>query len=67
MPGSASKILSPTEEGHHALYDVSKIERYFGLSFDSREDLKEHVKWNMDRARAKAAGEDVSDTNHENG
>lgn len=67
MPESPSRIVSPTEEGHHALYDVGKIERYFGLSFDSREDLKEHVKWNMDRARAKAAGQEVPDTNHENG
>ncbi len=67
MPESASRIVSPTKEGHHALYDVSKIERCFGLSFDSREDLKEHVKWNLDRAKLRAAGVEVTDTNHENG
>ena len=67
MPESESRITSPTQEKPHALYDVSKIQRTFGLAFDSREDLKEHIRWNLDMAKKKAAGEQVPDTNHENG
>jgi UDP-glucose 4-epimerase len=32
------------------MYNVKKMERDFGLSFDSRKDLKEHIKWNIDEA-----------------
>ncbi len=67
MPESPSKITSPTVEGKHPCYDVSKIKRTFGLAFDSREDLREHVRWNMERAKAKAAGKELHNTNHENG
>ncbi len=67
MPESPSRISSPEYERPHPLYDVGKIEQYFGLSLDSREDLKEHVRWNLERAKARAAGQEVTDTNHENG
>ncbi len=50
VPKSGSRISSPTTEGKHPLYDVSKIKKYFGLEFDSREDLKEHIRWNLERA-----------------
>jgi len=32
------------------LYNVKKMERDFGLSFDSRQDLHDHIKWNIDEA-----------------
>ncbi|MDR0291139.1 MAG: NAD(P)-dependent oxidoreductase [Treponema sp.] len=32
------------------LYNVKKMERDFGLSFDSQKDLREHIKWNIDQA-----------------
>jgi len=33
------------------LYNVKKMERDFGLSFDSQMELKEHVKWCLDEAK----------------
>ncbi|MCL2209891.1 MAG: NAD(P)-dependent oxidoreductase [Treponema sp.] len=33
------------------LYCVKKMERDFGLSFDSQSDLREHLKWCLERAR----------------
>ena len=32
------------------LYDVGKMERNFGLSFDSQADLADHVRWNVEMA-----------------
>jgi UDP-glucose 4-epimerase len=32
------------------LYNVDKMKRDFDLSFDSQNDLKEHIKWNIDEA-----------------
>ncbi|MCL2722081.1 MAG: NAD(P)-dependent oxidoreductase [Treponema sp.] len=32
------------------LYNVKKMERDFGLSFDSKKDLRDHIKWNIDEA-----------------
>ena len=32
------------------LYCVKKMERDFGFSFDSQEDLREHIKWNIEEA-----------------
>jgi len=32
------------------LYNVKKMERDFGFSFDSQKDLREHVRWNLDEA-----------------
>ena len=32
------------------LYNVKKMEKDFGLSFDSQKDLRDHIKWNIDEA-----------------
>jgi UDP-glucose 4-epimerase len=32
------------------MYCVKKMERDFGLSFDSQKDLREHIKWNVEEA-----------------
>jgi UDP-glucose 4-epimerase len=37
------------------LYDVRKMERDFGLSFDSQKNLREHIKWNIDEALRRKA------------
>ncbi|MCL2181589.1 MAG: NAD(P)-dependent oxidoreductase [Treponema sp.] len=33
------------------MYNVKKMERDFGLSFDSRQPLREHIRWCVERAR----------------
>jgi len=51
-PQSKSKI-TPNDLGWSAdpmLYNVKKMERDFCLSFDSQNDLKAHIKWNVDEA-----------------
>ena len=32
------------------LYNVKKMERDFGLSFDSQKNLREHIRWNVEEA-----------------
>jgi UDP-glucose 4-epimerase len=32
------------------LYNVTKMEKDFGLSFDSQKDLRAHIQWNLDEA-----------------
>ncbi|MDR3012794.1 MAG: NAD(P)-dependent oxidoreductase [Chitinispirillales bacterium] len=36
-------------------FDVGKMEKDFGLSFDSQERLREHIRWNLDWAVKKQA------------
>lgn len=49
-PQSKSVITPTDEKGEEYRYCVDKIEKYFGLSFDSGEDIKEHIRWNLDEA-----------------
>ncbi len=64
-PDSTSRIFaSDSEDPKHNLYNVAKLRRVFGLSFDSREDLREHIAWNLERARAEKRGEPVHDILH---
>ena len=63
-PESKSQIIASDEEGHHALYGVGKMERVFGLSFDSGEDLKNHIAWNLERAKAAKEGKEVHNVLH---
>ncbi|MBP1572943.1 MAG: NAD(P)-dependent oxidoreductase [Oscillospiraceae bacterium] len=64
-PQSKSVITAEGEKGEPWLYCVDKIERMFGLSFDSWEDLRNHIKWNLDRALAEKEGKAVHNTKHE--
>jgi UDP-glucose 4-epimerase len=32
------------------MFDVSRMEKDFGLSFDSQKRLREHIRWNLDQA-----------------
>jgi len=35
------------------MFDVSRIRNDFGLSFDSQENLRRHIRWNLDQAAGK--------------
>lgn len=65
VPESKSKLIVNGEPAKCAVYDVSKVKNTFGLEFDSMEDIREHVAWNLERARAFLAGEKLYNTNHE--
>ena len=65
MPLSKSNIIATDEEGEHYYYNVSKMERVFGLSFDGWDDIKEHLRWNIERALAQKNGENLHSTLHE--
>jgi UDP-glucose 4-epimerase len=43
--GSASRIELTGEAGEPYLFDLSKIREHFGLSFDGRDRLREHVEY----------------------
>lgn len=66
LTGSSSKvnILNADEKRKPSYYNASKMERVFGLSFEGDEDLKEHIQWNIDRARKILAGEQVHSVYH---
>lgn len=66
VPGTKSKVLPPPGETPRspARTNVDKIKRVFGLSFDASAELKEHVRWNVDRERRVLAGEKVHDVYH---
>jgi UDP-glucose 4-epimerase len=66
VPESSARICTPPGEAPRkpALINVSKMERVFGLSFDATEDLKAHVKWNIERERKVLAGETVHSVYH---
>ncbi len=64
VPESPSRIIAEGEPEAPSLYCVDKIDRVFGLRFDGGDDLKEHIAWNLERARAKLAGEDVYNPVH---
>jgi nucleoside-diphosphate-sugar epimerase len=66
LTGSYSKIIVPDagKEGKPSYYNASKMERVFGLSFQGDEELKEHIKWNIERARKILAGEQVVNAYH---
>jgi UDP-glucose 4-epimerase len=65
-PGSKAKVTAPAgdKKREPARYDVSKMKRVFGLSFDPTAELKEHVRWNVERERKFLAGEKVHDVYH---
>ena len=65
VPESQSRLIVNGEPKECATYDVSKIRDVFGLEFDSMEDIKEHMAWNIERARDVLSGKEVYNTNHE--
>lgn len=65
VPESTSRITATDEEGEHSYYCVDKMQRVFGLSFDAWEDMREHIAWNLERAKAAKAGEKLHGVVHE--
>lgn len=53
-PEYTGKITSPYEKGDPTCYSVEKMKKVFGLSFDGWDDLKDHIKWNLEEARKRA-------------
>jgi UDP-glucose 4-epimerase len=66
VPSTATKLLIPDGEVKRKpeLITVNKLNRLFGLSFDATGDLREHVKWNINRERKVLAGESVHNVYH---
>lgn len=66
LTDSSSNVIVPNadEERKPSYYNASKMERVFGLSFEGDEDLKDHIQWNIDRARKLLAGEQIHDVYH---
>ncbi|MHB9294655.1 NAD(P)-dependent oxidoreductase [Pillotina sp. SPG140] len=66
MTGSKTKVRYPEGEEKHKpnRVNVDKIKRVFGLSFDAVNDLKEHIRWNLDREELVLSGKEVHNVYH---
>ncbi len=64
-PESTSKIILTPDNWLPYRYKVDKMEKLFGLSFDATEELREHVRWNLERARRELAGDPLPSVTHE--
>ena len=64
VPESTSEIIEVGEKKTPSYYGVGKMERVFGLRFDGDEDLREHIAWNIERARRELNGESVHNVYH---
>ncbi|GHV14118.1 hypothetical protein FACS189491_10020 [Spirochaetia bacterium] len=65
-PGTKSRVIAPPGDKKRdpGKYDVSKLKKVFGLAFDPTAELKEHVRWNVERERELLAGKKVHDVYH---
>jgi UDP-glucose 4-epimerase len=65
-PGSRTKITYAADEPEREpnMVNVDKIRRVFSLSFDATADLRDHVRWNLDREARVLAGEAVHNVYH---
>ena len=64
VPESTSEIIEVGEKKTPSYYGVGKMERVFGLRFDGDEDLRDHIVWNIERARRELNGETVHNVYH---
>jgi UDP-glucose 4-epimerase len=64
-PESTSKLILEQDTPHLYRYKMDKLEKHFALSFDATEELREHVKWNLDRQRSALAGKELHSVTHE--
>jgi UDP-glucose 4-epimerase len=66
IPESKSKVIVTDAAGTDkpSYYNADKIRRVFNLNFEGDEELTEHIKWNVERARKILAGEDVHNPYH---
>jgi len=65
VPESTSKLILSPQEPHTWRYKTDKMERLFGMKFDATNELREHMRWNIDRARQILAGEELPSVTHE--
>lgn len=65
-PQSTSKIILKEEQiaKQPPVYNVSKLNRLFGLRFDATDALMEHMRWNLEREEMVLAGKAVHDVYH---
>ena len=64
-PESKSKIAATGEKEEPTYYSVEKLKNVLGLSFDGMDDMREHIKWNIERAVAMKEGRMVHNVVHE--
>ncbi|MDR2629482.1 MAG: NAD(P)-dependent oxidoreductase [Spirochaetaceae bacterium] len=66
VPGTAARVIPPEGEVKRrpAHVKVDKLKRVFGFSFDAAEELREHLRWNIDRERKVLQGQTVHDVYH---
>jgi hypothetical protein len=64
-PESTSKVILEPDDWTLYRYKVDKMERLFGLSFDATDEIRDHMRWNLDRARRSLAGEKLHSVTHE--
>ena len=66
VPESKSRVLPPPNDTRKKPIhiDVSKIKKYFGLSFDATEFIRACLKWLIERERQILTGNDVYETSH---
>lgn len=64
VPESTSQIIETGERKAPDHCDVSKMERVFGLKFRGDEELRDHIAWNIERARKELNGEPVHNVYH---
>lgn len=66
VPGTLSRVVPPAGDPRRppAHVKVDKLKRVFGISFDATAELREHVRWNIDRERKVLRGEKVHDVYH---
>jgi UDP-glucose 4-epimerase len=66
VPETTSRVISPEGEiaQNPAHVKVDKLKRVFGLSFDTTAELREHIRWNIDRERKFLRGEQIHDVYH---
>lgn len=65
VPESKSKLILTPQDPPGWRYKTEKMERLFGLKFDATNELREHMHWNIDRARKILAGENLPSITHE--
>jgi UDP-glucose 4-epimerase len=65
VPESASKLILAPQAPPTWRYKTEKMQNLFGLSFDASDDLREHMRWNIERVRKLLAGENLPSVTHE--
>ncbi|MCL2224810.1 MAG: NAD(P)-dependent oxidoreductase [Defluviitaleaceae bacterium] len=65
VPESATKLILSPQDPPTWRYETDKMQSLLGLKFDATNELREHIRWNIDRARQVLAGETLPSFTHE--